>query len=224
MLLLEVEADIAEEHEEAFNEWYHTHVPRLMTIPGYASGRRYLHCGGEGPKYLALYEILGPAWLSSLLDADPALRHPASSGDWVVWNRELVPRMRHSSINVFEPDAAGIVPLIGGANPVVILKFADAELAAGLAPGLAELQVREPSILSARLLGASDEPAVRWLDTQPRRLMLLEVSAAAEARRLAGGALTTAIETLIGEPARLRACAYKPIAWHVPFRGVMDGD
>ena len=55
-LLLLVQANIAPEHEEALNRWYYHHVPRLLEIPGWLWGRRYVGVKGA-TKYLALYGV-----------------------------------------------------------------------------------------------------------------------------------------------------------------------
>ena len=45
------------EWEDEFNRWYdEEHLPGLLGVPGYLSGRRYLAVDGE-PKYMAFYEI-----------------------------------------------------------------------------------------------------------------------------------------------------------------------
>ena len=50
--------------EDEYNEWYdNTHVPDVLKVPGFVSGRRYalgptqLVPGGERHGYLAVYEI-----------------------------------------------------------------------------------------------------------------------------------------------------------------------
>ena len=55
-LLLLVQANVAPEHEAAFNAWYDHHVPKLLEIPGFNWGRRYVGVRGD-VKYLALYEL-----------------------------------------------------------------------------------------------------------------------------------------------------------------------
>ncbi len=37
-LLLLVQANVAPEHENAFNAWYYHHAPALLEIPGYGWG------------------------------------------------------------------------------------------------------------------------------------------------------------------------------------------
>jgi len=45
--------------EDAFNAWYdEDHVPLRLGVPGFLSGRRYRAAeGGDGPRYLALYDL-----------------------------------------------------------------------------------------------------------------------------------------------------------------------
>src|SRR5438128_12466572 len=72
-LLLSVQMNIAPEHEAAFNDWYHCHVPHLLQVPGYLWGRRYR--GVVGPvAYLALYAIADGSWLPRLLGDDESVR------------------------------------------------------------------------------------------------------------------------------------------------------
>lgn len=56
--LLLVMIDIDPDHEDDFNRWYNEeHFPERVGLPGFVSSRRYLSRDGEGPKYLALYEL-----------------------------------------------------------------------------------------------------------------------------------------------------------------------
>lgn len=74
-LLLLVQANIAPEHEGAFNSWYYHHVPKLLEIPGWRWGRRYVGVKGE-TKYLALYAVDTMDDIVAVMAADPALKHP----------------------------------------------------------------------------------------------------------------------------------------------------
>ncbi|MCA8929016.1 MAG: hypothetical protein KDC18_13175 [Alphaproteobacteria bacterium] len=74
-LLLLVQANIAPEQEEAFNAWYYHHVPRLLEIPGWLWGRRYLNVKGT-TKYLALYGVEDMDAMARVMAADPALKDP----------------------------------------------------------------------------------------------------------------------------------------------------
>ncbi|WP_375459946.1 hypothetical protein [uncultured Enterovirga sp.] len=58
--------DIDPAEEPAFNEWYnHEHMrDRVLGVPGFLRGRRFVALSGE-PKYLALYEAVGPEVFSS---------------------------------------------------------------------------------------------------------------------------------------------------------------
>lgn len=56
--LLLVMIDIDPDYEDDFNRWYNEeHFPERVGLPGFVSARRYLSRDGEGPKYLALYEL-----------------------------------------------------------------------------------------------------------------------------------------------------------------------
>lgn len=74
-LLLLVQANIAPEHEDHFNSWYYHHVPKLLEIPGWLWGRRYVGVKGA-TKYLALYGVESMDHLALVMAADPALKDP----------------------------------------------------------------------------------------------------------------------------------------------------
>jgi hypothetical protein len=74
-LLLLVQANIAPEHEDQFNSWYYHHVPKLLEIPGWRWGRRYVGVKGD-TKYLALYAVESVDQLALVMAADPALKDP----------------------------------------------------------------------------------------------------------------------------------------------------
>ena len=47
---------VAPEHEAEFNAWYDAeHLPEIVALPGFLSGRRYA-CESTVPKYLAWYD------------------------------------------------------------------------------------------------------------------------------------------------------------------------
>src|SRR5438270_89431 len=55
--LLVVWTDIAPEAEAEFNEWYNNeHIPQLLGVKGFLSGKRYQAVDGK-PRYLAVYEM-----------------------------------------------------------------------------------------------------------------------------------------------------------------------
>ena len=74
-LLLLVQANIAAEHEDAFNSWYYHHVPKLLEIPGWQWGRRYVGVKGD-TKYLALYSVATMDAMVQVMAADPSLKDP----------------------------------------------------------------------------------------------------------------------------------------------------
>ena len=79
-LLLLVQANVEPAHEGAFNDWYYHHVPKLLEIPGYEWGRRYINVVGP-TRYLALYEIADASYLETLLGSDPARRDPRANSE-----------------------------------------------------------------------------------------------------------------------------------------------
>ena len=55
--LMVVRVDISRDVEAEWNEWYNTvHLPEILRVPGFISGRRYRAAEG-GPKYMALYQL-----------------------------------------------------------------------------------------------------------------------------------------------------------------------
>ena len=56
-LVYVVTTEVEPEWEDEFNRWYdQEHLPALMSVPGYLSGRRYVAVEGA-PKYMAFWEI-----------------------------------------------------------------------------------------------------------------------------------------------------------------------
>ena len=57
-ILMEIRANIAPEKEQEFNQWYNNiHLPTVLAVPGFKSGRRFQRVSGEEIKYMALYEL-----------------------------------------------------------------------------------------------------------------------------------------------------------------------
>ncbi|MEA2168268.1 MAG: hypothetical protein QOF76_1568 [Solirubrobacteraceae bacterium] len=163
MLILDVRVAIDPKHDHALNEWYHTHVPRLVSLPGYTSGRRYVSLT-DGPRYAALYEITDPSYLPSLLGADPAARHPLTLSEWAEWDERFVPHMTHGSTDLYE--AAGAPsPLLVGDGPVVEFRFEGALRDGEPLPGIER---------SATWLRAANRAEVAWLHTRPANLLLVQ--------------------------------------------------
>ncbi len=50
--------NIVPEKEKEFNQWYnHVHVPEILAVRGFITGRRFQRVSGDGIKYMALYEL-----------------------------------------------------------------------------------------------------------------------------------------------------------------------
>lgn len=92
--LLVVWTDIATEFEAEFNRWYDSeHVPQLLGVPGFLSGRRYQAVEGK-PKYIAVYELADEAVLKA--DAFRQVRENPTP-----WSRKIIPQFRNAQIGAF---------------------------------------------------------------------------------------------------------------------------
>lgn len=93
--LLAVWTDIAPEAEREFNEWYNKeHIPQLLGVPGFLSGRRYQAVEGE-PKYLALYELTDVSVLKG--DAFRQVRESPTE-----WSKKIIPLFRNTAIGMYQ--------------------------------------------------------------------------------------------------------------------------
>lgn len=98
-LLLLVQANIAPEHEDAFNSWYYHHVPKLLEIPGWSWARRYVGVKGE-TKYLALYSVQSMDDMARVMAADPALKDPRAIDERARF--DAIPGKQNVLSNVYE--------------------------------------------------------------------------------------------------------------------------
>lgn len=112
--LLMAWTDIDAQYEAEFNEWYDKeHMNRLLSIPGFLSGGRYVALRGA-PKYLAMYELEDHNVLRSaaFLDAvryQPSAARQKVSGAHMGRNfllnsyRQIFPARTHPVENTFGP-------------------------------------------------------------------------------------------------------------------------
>jgi len=92
--LLAVWTDIAPEAEREFNEWYNTeHIPELLEVPGFLSGKRYQAADGS-PQYLALYELTNVEVLKG--DAFRRVRELPTA-----WSKKIIPLFRNTTIGMY---------------------------------------------------------------------------------------------------------------------------
>jgi hypothetical protein len=97
--LLMVRTDVEAGTEESFNAWYGTHVPALMTVPGFRWGRRYRLVEGDPTepappgvqRYVALYGIDHPDVLRS-----------ASYEAVRAWDPGIKPHLRNTVVALYE--------------------------------------------------------------------------------------------------------------------------
>jgi predicted phosphoadenosine phosphosulfate sulfurtransferase len=92
--LLVVWTDVAQEFEDEFNRWYDTeHVPQLLAVPGFLSGRRYQAVEGK-PRYIAIYELADENVLKS--DAFRQVRDNPTP-----WSQKIIPHFRNTQVGGF---------------------------------------------------------------------------------------------------------------------------
>jgi hypothetical protein len=92
--LLVIWTDIAPEYEVEFNEWYDKeHIPQLLGVPGFQTGRRYQAVEGK-PNYIAVYQLADENVLKS--DAFRAVRENPTT-----WTKKITPQFRNTQRGVF---------------------------------------------------------------------------------------------------------------------------
>jgi hypothetical protein len=92
--LLVVWTDVAPEYEAEFNAWYdQEHIPQLLGVPGFLTGRRYQAVEGK-PKYIALYDLTDENVLKS--DAFRAVRESPTP-----WTKRITSQFRNTQRGVF---------------------------------------------------------------------------------------------------------------------------
>jgi hypothetical protein len=92
--LLVIWTDIALEYEIEFNDWYdNEHIPQLLAVPGFQTGRRYQAVEGKS-KYIAIYQLADENVLKS--DAFRAVRENPTA-----WTRKVMPQLRGMQRGVF---------------------------------------------------------------------------------------------------------------------------
>lgn len=222
MLLLDVRSEIRPEREALLNEWYYTHLPRLASVPGYASARRYTALT-EGPRYAALYEIEHERYVPLLVGDDHRRRHPLTLSEWERWDADLEPHMTHGSIHLYETLAPAHAPILHGDSPIVEARFAppagvDARaFAARLAEEALPALGLTDGVRAVTVLVASAHPQAAWLRTAPELLLLAECDGPATARELSaeGGELARRLDG--AGAAAVQRIAYALIACNRPF-------
>lgn len=221
MHFLDVRVEIAPERENDLNEWYARHVPHLMQVPGYATGRRYMALDG-GPRYAALYEIPDASFLPSLLGEDTDKRHELTLVDLPSWDSDLVPHMNHSDFNVWETARSAEGPVLAGDYPLVQARFDmsshDGDGVIGycddeLLPVLAE----DPDVVAVSRLRPATDEAVAWIGARPSAFLLAQVTDEQSARRLVGSASPLRQLADRGGVSDLEVSSYRQLLFHAPF-------
>ncbi|HZQ37167.1 MAG TPA: hypothetical protein VFD32_14650 [Dehalococcoidia bacterium] len=179
--LLFVQADVEPGQADAWNRWYNgKHVPDLLSVPGFRSGRRFetvegypgVGLNGALPRYLAIYDLDGAAVLQS--EPYAAISKPPVRTDE---DRTMLRLFHNANRAVFELLSEGLGE--GGGDPLQ----AGGQLAVGLVPEPAYDEeynawydeehipylLRVPGVLRARRF--------RAIEGEPRYLALYDLAA-----------------------------------------------
>jgi hypothetical protein len=177
-ILLLVQANIAAEGEDAFNEYYYTHIPRLLKVRGYLWGQRYLALHGDR-RYVALYQIESADYFDKLLGPDNSKRHPITLSDWKGW--DALP-IRDSRINVYEQTFGTPLraPLLSSDRPLV-LEMVDVAADKEREWNQRYISSRMPNLLKVKglvmggLFQLVEHPALARFEGKPKYLAVYEL-------------------------------------------------
>jgi hypothetical protein len=229
-LLLVVQMNVAPEHEAAFNDWYHCHVPHLLQVPGYLWGRRYR--GVVGPvAWLALYAIADRSWLPRLLGPDEAARPTIVNDEFAKFGR--LHGLSGVSINVYAQTFGPpfVDALLERDHPLSLVtvdcrpefehefnRYYDESHVPNL--------LRVPGYVSGRRFRLVDDPSLAHHNMRPQYLALYEIAALAAVPGMADPEQMTpaaqaelanwvrvGVPMLAGEPGWN---VYRPLAKHWP--------
>jgi hypothetical protein len=120
-----VQMTCADEHLDAFNTWYNSHLPNLLRIPGLTWAQRYINLEGSkdgGTRFTALYGIRDASDLPTLLDrtGSPDF-HPIAASEFAVFGQ--LKGMTDHVANVYEQISGAPLrdPLLESDRPLSIV-------------------------------------------------------------------------------------------------------
>lgn len=114
--LLVVWTDVAPEYEAEFNEWYDKeHIPQLLGVQGFLTGRRYQAVDGK-PKYVALYDLADDSVTKS-----PAFMQARNKP--TPWSARMMPHFRNTQRGVFRQILAHGTPPAKDAEVVLTVRL-----------------------------------------------------------------------------------------------------
>ena len=113
-----VRMDVAHDHDATFNEVYDSeHIPNLRAVPGVQRASRYRQPSPTEPRYLAAYELEGPAVLEGA-----AWKAAGEAGRWPTVVR---PHTMNRHLAMYE--WVGGSPALTGKTPYVFWVMMDVE-------------------------------------------------------------------------------------------------
>lgn len=89
-----VRLDVPHDMEKETDEWYaKEHFPRLLSVPGVLSAKRYKLVEGDGPGYMTLFEVEGPDVIHT--EAYEKARHTP-------WGDKIQPQLKNRNRCVYK--------------------------------------------------------------------------------------------------------------------------
>lgn len=105
--LLYVQANPPAGNEAAFSAWYDEHQRRRVEMPGFLNARRFENTEGDGPRFLALYDLAAASALQSPEYQQLRAEEADSAEDRaMLGSAEIVARRLYRSIDTDEPWSA----------------------------------------------------------------------------------------------------------------------
>ncbi len=120
-----VQITCADQHLDAFNTWYNSHLPNLLRIPGLTWGQRYVNLEGSAhgaTRFTALYGIRDSSDLTSVLDRSGSPDfHPIAASEFATFG-QLDGMFGHVA-NVYEQISGAPLraPLLESDRPISIV-------------------------------------------------------------------------------------------------------
>ncbi len=178
-LLLMVQMDCAADELEPFNQWYNSHLPNLLRVPGFQWASRYTGIT-ELNRFTALYGLRSEDDLPSTLGRHTSSFHPIARSE--LDGHQQLKGLSNRSLSVYEQIAGTPITdsLLSGDYPVSIVT-ADVDPKEEDDWNRWYNESHFPNVLAVPgyVLGgrfrAIDHPALAGVSTGPRYMALYEV-------------------------------------------------
>ncbi|HIN34398.1 MAG TPA: hypothetical protein EYM75_01440 [Dehalococcoidia bacterium] len=183
-LLLMVQITCADDHLDAFNTWYNSHLPNLLRIPGLTWAQRYINLEKSEPgatRFTALYGIRDAEDFPSLLDRTGSSEfHPIAASEFGAFSQ--LDGISGHVANVYEQINGSPLraPLLESDRPLsIITAGGDPEHETEWDNWYTESHVpnllKIPGYVMARRFRVLEHPALAGFNSAPKYLAIYEV-------------------------------------------------